>query len=327
MSTQLRPMTLGEILDRTAELYRNHFLLFAGTSSIFSGAMLLMQMLHVGVLALIGYPHVPSHLEWTYAVALVAELLAIVLLGGLSIAAFNHAVAWVYLGQSASVRGAVRSIFSRLGRYLWLMAVIAFRAWAPLAILYVAFFAILFTMLPSGFLFNPQVAQHAPPQDPTSLIVAGLAMLILAPLMLGALVYGVLMALRYSLAMPACVVEGLPARQAIKRSIELSKGSRGRIFVLGLLVTAIQMLLGLLLGFPTIVFAVRHLGEQLPLGWLAVQQIVDFFTATFIGPIYSAGLTLFYYDQRIRREGFDIEWMMQAAGMTPQTETAAPKQN
>ena len=50
MHSQLRPMSLGEILDRTAELYRNHFLLFAGTSAIFAGAMLLIEMLHVGVL-------------------------------------------------------------------------------------------------------------------------------------------------------------------------------------------------------------------------------------------------------------------------------------
>jgi hypothetical protein len=27
-------------------------------------------------------------------------------------------------------------------------------------------------------------------------------------------------------------------------------------------------------------------------------------------------LTPLYYDQRIRKEGFDIEWMMQSAGMT-----------
>jgi hypothetical protein len=32
--------------------------------------------------------------------------------------------------------------------------------------------------------------------------------------------------------------------------------------------------------------------------------------------MYATGFTLFYYDQRIRKEGFDIEWMMQAAGMT-----------
>jgi hypothetical protein len=31
--------------------------------------------------------------------------------------------------------------------------------------------------------------------------------------------------------------------------------------------------------------------------------------------MYATGLTLFYYDQRVRKEGFDIEWMMEAAGM------------
>jgi len=319
-------MTLGEILDRTAELYRNHFLLFAGTSAIFAGAMLVVQLLRTGVLGLIGYPHVRPHLEWAFAVAYVVELLAIVLLGGLSVAAFNHLVAWLCLGQPASVRAAVRSIFTRPGRYLWVMVVTAFRAWAPLAILYVAFFAIAFSVLPGGFLLNPQAAQQATPQDPSHLVVAAIFMLLLVPLMLAALVYGVLMSLRYSLAMPACVVEGLPAGQAIKRSIELSQGARGRIFVLGLLVTAIQMLLGLLLGFPTILFAFRHVGQQLPLGWLAVQQVANFLITAFIGPIYSAGLTLFYYDQRIRKEGFDIEWMMQAAGMTPQAGLAAPEQ-
>jgi hypothetical protein len=32
METTLRPLSLGEILDRTAELYRSNFLLFAGIS-------------------------------------------------------------------------------------------------------------------------------------------------------------------------------------------------------------------------------------------------------------------------------------------------------
>ena len=34
-------------------------------------------------------------------------------------------------------------------------------------------------------------------------------------------------------------------------------------------------------------------------------------------PIYGIALTVFYFDQRIRKEGFDIEWMMQQAGMLP----------
>jgi len=70
------------------------------------------------------------------------------------------------------------------------------------------------------------------------------------------------------------------------------------------------------LGFPFIAFAFKHPGHALPMGLLAMQQLGTFVVNTLIGPIYATGLTLFYYDQRIRKEGFDIEWMMQAAGLT-----------
>jgi hypothetical protein len=132
------------------------------------------------------------------------------------------------------------------------------------------------------------------------------------------------MSLRYSLAVPACVVEELPATPAIKRSIELSEGSRGRIFVLGLLVYAVRAVLGLLFGFPMIALALKHPGQPLPLPWMILAQLGSFVISALIGPIYSTGLTLFYYDQRIRKEGFDIEWMMQAAGLSPQAELPSP---
>ncbi len=38
-------------------------------------------------------------------------------------------------------------------------------------------------------------------------------------------------------------------------------------------------------------------------------------TPHYVGGAPSIDLGLFYYDQRIRREGFDIEWMMNRAGM------------
>lgn len=315
MNNQLRPMSLGEILDRTAELYRNHFLLFAGIAAIFAGLMLAVEMLHLGVLVLLGYPHIPPKLEWGYAVTLGVQVLAISLVAGLSIAAFNRVVAWIYLSEPVTIRTAAGSILSRLRQYLWLMAVTMFRAWAPLFLVYVALFALLFAVMPSGFLFNPQVAQQAPPQNPETLLAAGAGMLILAFLLLGASIFGVIMWLRYSLAMPACVVEGLKTGPAIQRSIELSEGSRGRIFVLWLLVYAVRMLLGILLGFPFVVFGLKHPGHALPLGWLALSEVAGVVVNTLIGPIYSTGLTLFYYDLRIRKEGFDIEWMMQAAGL------------
>jgi hypothetical protein len=112
----------------------------------------------------------------------------------------------------------------------------------------------------------------------------------------------------------------------LKRSIELSKGARGRVFVLGLLVGAVRLILGVVLGFPFIAFAFKHPGHALPIGLMAMQQLAAFVVNTLIGPIYATGLTLFYYDQRIRKEGYDIEWMMQAAGLTPQAELPAPEE-
>jgi len=325
MDNQLRPLSLGEILDRTAELYRNNFLLFAGISAVFATAMLTIGMVHIGVLALLGYPRSATGLHWPIAVAAVLEWLAIVVLAGLSVAANNRAVAWVYLGKQTTIRGAAASILPRVRSYLWLMTMAAFRAWAPLSVLYVALFAILFSVLPQGFFTNPALAQSTAPANPSALVAAGIGMLILIPLFLVALVYGVWMSLRYSLAMPASVVEEVSSRQAILRSIDLSKGSRGRIFVLGVLVFAIRLLLGVLLGFPFLAFGFKHPGHPFPLGLLALQQVAGFLTNTFIGPIYSTGLTLFYYDQRVRKEGYDIEMMMQAAGLAMPAEGPAPQ--
>jgi hypothetical protein len=152
-----------------------------------------------------------------------------------------------------------------------------------------------------------------------------LYLLALVPLFLVTVINGALMALRYSLAMPACVVEGLTAGRSLKRSVELSKGARGRVFVLGLLVGAVRLVLGVILGLPFIAFTFKHPGHPLPVGLMATQQLAGFVVNTLIGPIYATGLTLFYYDQRIRLEGYDIEWMMQGAGLTLPAELAEPE--
>jgi hypothetical protein len=325
MNNHLRPMALGEILDRTAELYRNHFLLFAGISAIFAGIMLAVQLLYVRSLVLLGYPNMMAHFQWGTASGAVLEALVILMLAGLSIAANNRAVAWVYLDKPASIRAAAKSVLPRLRTYLWLMTVTGFRAWAPFAALYVAFFAVALAFLPHDFMTNPAAVQNSIQQNPGNLMEFGLGMLVLLPFFFLAALYGAWMSLRYSLAVPACVVEELPATAAIKRSIQLSLGSRGRIFVLGLLVYAVRALLGVLFGFPLIALAVRHPGHPLPVGWLMMQQVGVFVSSSLIGPIYSIGLTLFYYDQRIRKEGFDIVWMMHAAGLSPQPELAEPQ--
>jgi hypothetical protein len=47
-----------------------------------------------------------------------------------------------------------------------------------------------------------------------------------------------------------------------------------------------------------------------------IYVAIDFAIQTIVPPVYLIALTLFYYDQRIRKEGFDIELLMQQAGLS-----------
>jgi hypothetical protein len=310
MENNLRPQTLGEILDRTAQLYRENFLLFAGIAAVYAGVLLALSLLQIGVQEALRLRHMNSELIWATVVSMLVMWPVILIVGGFAVAANNRAVSWVHLGEPATIRAAYASIMPKLGRYLWLMVITTFMVWIPFALIYAAYavFVILYAK-PKGLFAQPP-AMH----DPAAVLIFAVVTLGFAALVLGAIVYAVLMGLRYSLAVPASVIENLPARRAIRRSIELSKGSRGRIFLLALLVVAIQVGLGLITQLFFIVATFRHHGD-LPASIRVLQQLVAFFTNAFVGPIYATGFTLFYYDQRVRKEGYDIEWMMRAAGM------------
>jgi len=309
MESNLRPLTLGEILDRTAQLYRTNFLLFAGIFAAYAGVVMVLNLAQIGLTSWLHGMHTNVGLQALIVAAFLVKALLVFLFAGAAVAAINRAVAWVHLGEPATIRAAYATTLPRLGRYLWLMTIVAFIIWAPLlAVSVVAGVAI--AMVPG--IFTPQ----AGPASAQSLAAFGIVGAVFVLLVIPWIVYAVLMALRYSLAVPACVVENMKARQAIRRSVELTKGSRGRILMLGLLVFVIELGLVGISQFFLFVLAFKHHGQLGPVAQ-AISQIIAFFTNTFLGPIYATGITLFYYDQRIRKEGYDIEWMMQAAGLTP----------
>ena len=133
-----------------------------------------------------------------------------------------------------------------------------------------------------------------------------------------------------------CVVEKKPAWESLTRGWNLSQGTRGRIFVMILLVIALAIAVSMIAAIPSLiaisVIAAQGNGAaQSSTAFVVaevVRVIVDFVLQTLLAPISSIALVLFYYDQRIRKEGYDIEWMMQAAGLTvpetPPTEGPAP---
>lgn len=319
MESNLRPLTLGEILDRTAQLYRANFLLFAGIFAVYAGGVLVLNLLQLGLQEMLKAQHMTGALIWETLATSILGLLLIFLFAGAAVAAISRAVAWVHLGEPATIRGAYQSILPRLGRYLWQMTITAFRVWTPIALLYAGVLGII-----AYFgAFKGTTAQHAAAVNPQAAVVLGVAMVAFFLLIIPAGIYAILMSLRYSLAVPACVVEDLKARKAIRRSIELAKGAWGRIFLLALLVGVIKLaVVGVTQAF-VLIAAVKNQGHISP-GISAISQVIGFFTNAFLGPIWAAGITLFYYDQRVRKEGYDIEWMMQAAGLTPPEQKSEP---
>jgi hypothetical protein len=312
METHLRPLTLGEILDRTTQLYRTNFWLFAGIASVYSGALLLLNLILIGAQEYLRARDLAGYLVVAGGIGIVFQFLVSFLVGGVAVAANNRAVGWVHLGEPATIRGAYASILPRTGRYVWLMTIITVILWTPMLLAYGGYVFALYRVLGSGAL--KALTGSAPPlgqQAAMTFVLITLGFILVAGL---AGTWAIVMGLRYALAIAASVVEDLAARQAMRRSVALSKGARGRIFLLGLLVLVIQMGIVTITQIPFMMMSFKHHGE-LAAGARITQQFVAFLTNTFIGPMYAIGLTLFYYDQRVRKEGYDIEWMMQAAGL------------
>jgi hypothetical protein len=312
MQTDLRPMSLGEILDRTAQLYRTNFLLFAGISAMYAGVVLVLNLGQLGLNVLLLHLHLAKDVPLVTLGFLVVIVPLVIICAIVAVAANNRAVAWVNLGQPATIVGAYKSILPRLGRYIWLSLIMGVIVYTPFVVIFGGYLLFVLVYVKQHKMFGAAAGT-----DPSAAMVVGLISLGFIVLAMAWMVYAILMGLRYSLAIPACVVEDVKAREAIRRSIELSKGSRGRIFMLGLLIVAIQLGLALVTqGFFLFeIFMAASHKQEVPIWVQITQQIVGFFTNSFIGPMYATGLTLFYYDQRIRKEGFDIEWMMEAAGM------------
>jgi hypothetical protein len=122
--------------------------------------------------------------------------------------------------------------------------------------------------------------------------------------------------LRWALAIPASLMENLKVHRALKRSSVLTKGGIGRIFVMLLLVGAVMTVIQYAIQTPMFILLWKSKGVP-TLTTQIVASFGAFFSGSFVLPIYSIALTLFYYDQRIRKEGYDVEWLMEQAAVIP----------
>ncbi len=143
------------------------------------------------------------------------------------------------------------------------------------------------------------------------------------------IVPGIILALMWSLTIPVAVLEDKGLRDATSRSAELTKGSRGRILVIFFLFIVLMYIVILLWEVP--IFAAigifsrtgAHKMTTVPIWTQIALPVCTFLTQCLVGPLLTIALSLVYYDQRVRKEAFDLQLMMSTIDST-QGGTPAP---
>jgi len=302
-------LTFGQILDRVYRLMRAHCKLFCGIASVpaaavflFTAALVSFEVKIFGAL-MAGNPiSLPAFPMYFIVIFLIGEPL-LLLVCALYLPAAIHAAVQADRGVTVTFRQAYRAAWSRFGRYLWLM--------------------ILWTL----YLAVPIVVLAASIAIPTALmhLSAGTAPgsgfpFILIPLIvlmyLCVIAYAILISLRFALAYPASMEEDLTARAALRRSAQLTRGSKGRIFLVILVVyaavyavqLACMLVLGVLASLVALGAMLAHVAVGSPAFFTLVGLGVLGYVLTIVVTVllaYSAlttALAVLYHDQRLRKE-------------------------
>lgn len=145
---------------------------------------------------------------------------------------------------------------------------------------------------------------------------SGTALLLVGAVLGGAVALWLWM--RYSLAVPALMLEGQGIVEALRRSAKLVRGAWWRVFGVQLLALAIAFVIGAVWEVPTSTVATAIGGENAA-EWLSGEAVYadwSFLVVIGLGAVVSSTLSLpflgavsslLYVDQRIRRESLDVE--------------------
>ena len=309
MATQeLRPLTLGELLDRCFTYYRKHFWVFVGIMAIPQVFVVAMQVLMQLIMRPMpsaqpgaGSPSaaVPSTSVLVGGViGFLVMLVVYMMVYNVALGATTFAVSEAYLDRRTTVRGA----YQKMRGLVWRLLVV------PLAIMLRVFGCFILVGLAGAVAVGLGAALKGNWVGILIGVVIGLA----------GVVFGTVLAVRlflgYSVAIPTLVLENAKATAALKRSYQLTKGFRDRVGWIISLMVILSWVVALVFQGPIFVasgiLAAKQITAPYWLGFLA--DIAGGIGGALAGPLLMIALALFYYDLRVRKEGFDLQLMMAA---------------
>ena len=275
---QFEPMSTGMVLDGAFRFYAQNFPLMLGISAILNVPILVLTVLPVFLARAGSSPF----LAVTAAISsMLIGLVALLVVYPLVTGATTKAVSDTYLGNPVTVGSALKVAWRKFGTLLMAQTV-------------------------AGMI-----------------VLLGFILLV---------VPGILWMLSYTLIPPVVMIEaaerkgarpvpsppGDPGRGTLRitdrgeirrRSWELVKGNRGKVFVVLFVFVVVQVLLATAgnwiagMGFGA--------GSNLA---RVIQSIIGNVVTIVVAPLQTIAITLLYYDFRIRKEGFDLEMLSQAIG-------------
>jgi hypothetical protein len=318
---QLRPMSAGDILDRAIRIYRQNFVPLVIIVAIISLPYTAIQV----AITLLTNPFVSGFAPDPQSVTsdtlntgmwIVGQLLAFVLALVYSVAvvfqsgALTAFVSEKFLGRPITVRQAYGRAFRR-----WLSLLIATFL---LTVIFVVVFGVLCGVWLVPFLGFAAVGSGL---DSSSSAAFSIISLALCCLFVPALGVGTFLVVRWIFFIQAIVLENYNSTGALGRSWKLGKGSFWRVFFLLVALTVLVLVLNF--GFYLLAIFVSTL-LQSPFLIVVLSSISLQLINIIITPLQFAALTVLYYDLRIRKEGFDLEWQMQNLPEAPSAPTLAP---
>jgi hypothetical protein len=295
----LRPLSLGELLDQAIRLYRRNFFKFIGIIAAVQVPVTLINII-VTILTFDDFYAIatdPSRIEAAsdpFAVftpgyflgfggTMLVSFLSFLLLQGIAAGALTRLVSDTYLGQTTGIEEA----FSRIGK-----------RWLPLIgtlLVYVLLFVVLFV-----WLIVPCLGWFTGPG--MMVVFGGMVLPLIAPVV---------------------VLETSSGWGAIRRAWELVRKRFWWIF--GFMII-LNLFSGLVVSGPATLFstAVSYLlpstgvsGDNALLLQTIIQSLIGLVFSILYYPLQLACATLLYFDLRIRQEGLDL--MLQAEGQGQRT--------
>lgn len=293
MALDLRPLTIAELLDRSFSTYKRHLWLFAGIMAVPAVIATLYAVVMQAFNGTIRPDTPPEEVLRRIVPLMISALVFSVLylmVYAFALGATAIAVGELYKGRAATVAASYREV----RRHGWRLVLLLL--WGTLRLGGLWFGLVMLTSFLSVLIgFGSRVASGL-------FFVFG---------MFAGFALAGYVAVRYGVSVPAVVLENLPAGKALKRSVELSHGHRGRVFLIILCAMMISYATAALLQGPFMIGAfIAGPGTATAIALTIAGAVFGGVGGMFSAPIMIIGLAMVYYDLRIRKEALDLEMML-----------------